>query len=135
MRIGTLAEAAATTTRTLRYYEQEGLLTSTRTLSGYRDYGEDALLRVRNIRELLATGFTINDVREFLSYLDRDLPPIFAESGSCTTAMRVANERLTVLRERLQTLTRLHDRLAARLDQPAFAGPPVNDAHSRRPLS
>jgi len=123
MRIGALAEAAGTTTRTLRYYEQEGLLGSTRTPSGYRDYADDALLRVRNIRELLATGFTINDVRGFLSYLDRDLPPVFADSGGCATAMRIANERLTLLRERLHTLTRLHDSLAARLDQPAFGDP------------
>jgi DNA-binding transcriptional MerR regulator len=123
MRIGALAETAGTTTRTLRYYEQEGLLDSTRTSNGYRDYADDAVLRVRNIRELLATGFTISDVRAFLGYLDRDLPPVFADSGGCATAMRIADERLSLLRERLQTLTHLHDSLAARLDRPGFAHP------------
>ena len=120
MRIGALAAATGTTTRTLRYYEQEGLLDSSRTASGYRDYVDGALLRVRNIRELLATGFTINDVRAFLDYLDRDLPPTFADFGGCTTAIRVAEERLTLLCERIQALTRLHDSVAARLDRPAF---------------
>jgi MerR family transcriptional regulator, copper efflux regulator len=137
MRIGALAQAAKTTTRALRHYEQEGLLASTRTPSGYREYADDALLRVRNIRELLATGFTIGDVRAFLTYLDRDLPPVFADSGGCATAMRVADERLAVLRERLETLTRLHDSLAARLNRPAFGGHAADGveprlAHDRR---
>ncbi|MGI5240614.1 MerR family transcriptional regulator [Dactylosporangium sp. CA-139066] len=120
MRIGALAEAAGTTTRTLRYYEQEGLLTSARTPAGYRDYDLAAVRRVRNIRELLALGFTIADVREFLPWLDRDLPPTFAVGPGCAAAMRVADERLALIRERLDTLTRLHDSLAGRLDRPAF---------------
>ena len=63
MRIGELAAAAGTTTRALRHYEHEGLLTSGRDPNGYRVYGEHAVVRVRNIRELLAIGFTIADVR------------------------------------------------------------------------
>lgn len=121
MRIGALAQAAGTTTRTLRYYEQEGLLESARTPAGYRDYEPAAVRRVRNVRELLALGFTIADVRGFLRFLDRDLPPSFADGPGCTTAMRIADERLALIRERLDTLTRLHDGLAARLNRPAFA--------------
>jgi DNA-binding transcriptional MerR regulator len=83
------------------------------------------LLLVRNIRELLAIGFTISDVRTFLRYLSRDLPPVFADTGSCTEAMRVADERLTVLRERIGALISLHDSLAARLDQPSFGSSTV----------
>jgi MerR family copper efflux transcriptional regulator len=119
MRIGALAELTATTTRTLRYYEQEGLLASARTAAGYRDYPPAAIRRVRNIRELLATGFTIADVRGFLDYLDRDLPPVFGDARGCAAAMRIAHERLATIRERLDTLTRLHDDLATRLGQPA----------------
>jgi DNA-binding transcriptional MerR regulator len=118
MRIGKLAEATGTTVRALRYYEEQGLLASGRTASGYRDYPNDALLRVRNIRELLAIGFTISDVRAFLVYLDQELPPVFADGGGCATAMRVANQRLALLRERIQTLTHLHDTLAARMPGP-----------------
>jgi MerR family copper efflux transcriptional regulator len=115
MRIGALAEQTGTTVRALRHYEAEGLLTSTRTANGYRTYPDTAIRRVRNIRELLATGFTIADVRAFLRYLDRDLPPVFAAEGTCGTAMRVAGERLDDLRTRIAVLTDLHDALAARL--------------------
>ena len=39
MRIGELAEAAGTTTKTLRFYEDQGLLPpAERTPGGYRDY-------------------------------------------------------------------------------------------------
>ena len=47
VRIGELAEAAGTTTKTLRFYEDQGLLPpAERTAAGYRDYTPDALARV-----------------------------------------------------------------------------------------
>ncbi|WP_410810045.1 MerR family transcriptional regulator [Micromonospora sp. 067-2] len=116
MRIGELAAATGTTNRALRYYEQEGLLHSDRTPAGYRDYPEHTELRVRNIRELLAIGFTVSDVRGFLDYLDKPLPPAFVEINGCATAVQIARQRIDRLRDRIETLTRLHDSLAARLD-------------------
>ncbi|MCT9930616.1 MerR family transcriptional regulator [Planotetraspora sp. A-T 1434] len=117
MRIGEVAEAAGTTTRALRYYEQQHLLTARRTATGYRDYDEQAVRRVRNIRELLSIGFTVDDVRTFADLLDRDLPERFAvlDAGTCAEAMRVARERLRVLSERIERLTSLHEQLSARL--------------------
>lgn len=115
MLIGALAEATGTTTRALRHYEKHGLLVSKRASNGYRVFPETSILRVRNIRELLRIGFTVEDVRSFLSYLDRDLPAQFADSGGCTTAIRVAEERLARIRRSIDTLTQLHDGLSARL--------------------
>ncbi len=59
MRIGELAEQAGTSTRTLRYYEQHGLLNARRTTNGYRDYDEGDLRLVREIRSLLEIGFNL----------------------------------------------------------------------------
>lgn len=56
MRIGELAERTATTPRSLRYYEQRGLLTAARTDSGIREYGEEAVDMVVLIQCLLAAG-------------------------------------------------------------------------------
>ena len=64
MRIGELAKAADTTTKTLRFYEAEGLLpTSPRTSSGYRDYGHDAIDRIGfiHVRDLLDTRLAAID--------------------------------------------------------------------------
>ena len=47
MRIGQLAAATGTTTRTLRFYENSGLLPpADRAANGYRDYGQDAVSRL-----------------------------------------------------------------------------------------
>ena len=54
MRIGELAAATGTTTKTLRFYEDSGLLPPPeRTTNGYRDYGPDAVSR------LAGAGFEI----------------------------------------------------------------------------
>ncbi|MFJ6655123.1 MerR family transcriptional regulator [Streptomyces sp. NPDC091377] len=64
MRIGEAAAAAGTTARALRFYEQRGLLPPpARTASGQREYGPGEVARVRVIRELLALGLTVEDVR------------------------------------------------------------------------
>ncbi|HET6706543.1 MerR family transcriptional regulator [Amycolatopsis sp.] len=58
MRIGELAERTGVSTRLLRYYEEQGLLTPSRDRNGYRSFDEDAVLRVRQIRRLLGAGLT-----------------------------------------------------------------------------
>ncbi|MET7914244.1 MerR family transcriptional regulator, partial [Streptomyces avermitilis] len=80
MLIGELAVETGITTRALRYYEEQGLLESDRTPAGYRLYERAAIRRVRNIRELLSCGFTVEDVKSLLAYLDADLPDVFSYS-------------------------------------------------------
>ncbi|MFC9641616.1 MerR family transcriptional regulator, partial [Streptomyces mirabilis] len=80
MLIGELAARAGTTTRALRYYEEQGLLESDRTSAGYRLYEPGAVRRVRNIRELLSCGLTVEDVKSLLAYLDADLPEVLSYS-------------------------------------------------------
>ncbi|MFF1469478.1 MerR family transcriptional regulator, partial [Streptomyces mirabilis] len=80
MLIGELAAQAGTTTRALRYYEEQGLLESDRTSAGYRLYEPGAVRRVRNIRELLSCGLTVEDVKSLLAYLDADLPEVLSYS-------------------------------------------------------
>lgn len=66
MRIGDAAAAAGTTPRALRLYEERGLLPAPRrTATGQRAYGPDEVARVRVIRELLALGLTVEDLRSF----------------------------------------------------------------------
>ncbi|MCK9927943.1 MerR family DNA-binding protein [Frankia sp. Mgl5] len=117
MRIGELACAAGTTTRALRYYEEQGLLNPQRAASGYRYYDREAVTRVENIRRLLATGFTLQDIRSFLAFLDRPLPDQFRPAPMCQDALAVAARRLASLDERIDALTQLRDRLARRLPE------------------
>ncbi|MER6145368.1 MerR family transcriptional regulator [Streptomyces sparsogenes] len=121
MLIGELAERTGTTTRALRYYEAQGLLESDRTSAGYRVYGPGAVTRVRNIRDLLASGFTVEDVKSFVAYLDDDLPEVFTYSPTCADGYAVGARRVAELEERIASLTRLRGILVRRM--PWLAAP------------
>jgi DNA-binding transcriptional MerR regulator len=69
MLIGELAQRAATSTRTLRYYEARGLVRPLRAANGYRSYDEAELRVVTEIRALLAVGFDLDDIRPFVACL------------------------------------------------------------------
>jgi DNA-binding transcriptional MerR regulator len=56
VRIGELARRTGVSERSLRYYEEQGLLTAGRTPGGHRDYPEAAVDRVIRIQELFAAG-------------------------------------------------------------------------------
>src|SRR6266508_2605624 len=70
MRIGELARRAGASARSIRYYEQQGLLLARRRDNGYRDYDEADLRLVREIRSLLVNGFDLEEIRPFIDCLD-----------------------------------------------------------------
>lgn len=83
MRIGELASAASVSTKTVRYYESIGLLPEPdRTASGYRDYGDDALERLRFVRDAQATGLSLAEIASVL-----ELKAAGATSCAHTTAL------------------------------------------------
>lgn len=110
MRIGELAEYTGASARSLRYYEQQGLLTPSRDTNGYRLYEPLSIVRAVNIRELLSAGLTSTDVLQYIEHgcLDRPL----AESPRCTGELDTARKRLSGLDERIARLQSLRDRLA-----------------------
>lgn len=60
MKIGELAKLTNTSTKTIRFYEDSGLLSPpARTASGYRDYGPEIVDRLRFIRRGQAAGLTL----------------------------------------------------------------------------
>ena len=69
MRIGELAKRAGITTRALRFYEAQGLLGGRRAPNGYREYDENDVLLVSEIRTLQAIGLTLEDTRPFVECL------------------------------------------------------------------
>jgi DNA-binding transcriptional MerR regulator len=70
VRIGELAERAGVSVRSLRYYEEQGLLTSDRSQSGQRHYTEDAVERVRFLQRLYAAGLSSRTIGELLPCVD-----------------------------------------------------------------
>jgi DNA-binding transcriptional MerR regulator len=66
MRIGELAERTGASVRSLRYYGEQGLLDSSRTPGGQREYDDGDVARVEWLRLLLAAGMTTAGIRELL---------------------------------------------------------------------
>ncbi|SDM83939.1 MerR family transcriptional regulator [Allokutzneria albata] len=72
MRIGELSRRTGVSIRMLRYYDEQGLLSATRTGGGYREYDENAVDRVRCIRRLHSSALPTPVVRQVLSTLCGD---------------------------------------------------------------
>ncbi len=75
MKIGELARTAGLNASAIRYYEKSGLLAAPQRLGGQRRYANDALSRVLLIRFATDMGFTLSEIKLFLSGL-RDNTPV-----------------------------------------------------------
>ena len=67
MNIGEAARASGLPPKTIRYYEEIGLVRSDRRDNNYRDYSEIALHNLRFLQRARALGFSIEDCRQLLS--------------------------------------------------------------------
>jgi DNA-binding transcriptional MerR regulator len=112
VRIGELARRTGATTRALRYYEERGLLGSGRGENGYRDYGPEAVVRVRNIRRLLEAGLSSDDVRQLDGCLERDLD----HEPTCQDAIALYEQRLASVERRIDALADVHRSLRQQLE-------------------
>jgi len=72
MRIGELSAATGVSARSLRYYEEQGLLRSHRSASGQRLYDDAAVERVGTIQGLYAAGLNSSKIFELLPCLDAE---------------------------------------------------------------
>lgn len=73
MNIGVVARKSGLPAKTIRYYEDIGLVKADRKSNGYRDYSEEHLNTLRFLARARSLGFSIEDCRQLLSlYEDRD---------------------------------------------------------------
>ena len=110
MQIGELAKLTNTSPKTIRFYEDSGLLPSpARSASGYRDYRPEIADRLRFIRRGQAAGLTLQKVRQILAIHDRGEVP-------CGHVRGVLNTRLDQVRAQIAELVALEGHLQALLD-------------------
>jgi DNA-binding transcriptional MerR regulator len=98
MRIGELAEHTGVSRRSLRYYEEQGLLVSERTPGGHREYPGSAVDRVIRIQELFAAGLPSSRIAQLLPCM-RD-----ADGGPSAIATRQLVTDLTRERDRINRM-------------------------------
>ena len=117
MRIGELAAAAGTTTKTLRFYEESGLLPQTeRAANGYRDYGPEALSRLDFIRRGRIAGLTLAQIREVIDIRDGGEAP-------CHHVYELFAARVLDIERQIADLDALRADLSQRRDQAGEADP------------
>jgi DNA-binding transcriptional MerR regulator len=121
MQIGELAKLANTSAKTIRFYEDSGLLPPpARTASGYRDYRPEIVDRLRFIHRGQTAGLTLQKVRQILAIHDRgDLP--------CRHVRQVLNTRLDQVRAQIAELVALEGHLQILLDHASHAAPTDHD--------
>jgi len=120
VRIGELAEATGASVRSLRYYEQQGLLRSQRTGGGQREYDGSAVEYVQLIRCYLRAGVPTKVIGELMPCM---------RTGTTTAAQRAL---LLGERERLSgqiaELLALQERLDWVIDQAEVRAEPAEHA-------
>lgn len=72
-RIGDLAAMFGITPRTIRYYEELGLLKSGDRSEGlHRRYPSTTIIHLRRVAQLKSHGLSLGEIREFFDLADRD---------------------------------------------------------------
>lgn len=115
MQIGQLASRAGVSPKTIRYYEDAGLLAPPpRTASGYRDYDDRAVLRLRFIRAAQSIGLSLGEIREILAFRDRGETPCRHVAALIEGHALDLDERISELQRMRRELERLSQRAKRR---------------------
>ncbi|MFD4668900.1 MerR family transcriptional regulator [Lentzea sp. NPDC058450] len=115
MNIGALAERTGVKPRLLRYYEEVGILHPVRSPNGYRTYGEPAVGRVLQIREMIESGLTTDMIREVLPCMEAAKTPQDIEMCPASKDLDGLRKQLAGIERRLDVLQRNRDAIKAYL--------------------
>lgn len=121
--IGKLAALAEITADTVRYYEEERLLPpAARSAGGYRLYDQDAIRRIRFIKQVQHCGFTLSEIRDLLELHASDRACCEDVRSQVIEKKRQLEHKIKALR----SMTKALDRLIAdctRKERPAVECP------------
>ncbi|MEM7430187.1 MAG: Cu(I)-responsive transcriptional regulator [Pseudomonadota bacterium] len=102
MNIGAAAKASGLPPKTIRYYEEIGLILPDRRDNSYRDYSSDHVHKLRFIQRARSLGFSVEDCRQLLSlYEDK--------SRASAHVKELAREHLTEIERKIAELTSMRD--------------------------
>jgi DNA-binding transcriptional MerR regulator len=117
MRIGEAAAAASVTAKTLRFYEDRGLLpTAERAPNGCRDYSEETVTRLGFIRRGRTAGLALAQIREILQLRD-------AGGAPCRHVLELLSKELADLDTQIAELTAMRAAVAGFHDVAAAGDP------------
>lgn len=97
--IGELARQTGASVRSIRHYDEHGLLASTRACNGYRAFPAAAVTQVRQIQRMIATGFSLAEIRAF-----PDCMRMIEGAGMCPETTTVQRKRLASIERQIADL-------------------------------
>ncbi|WP_248929693.1 MerR family transcriptional regulator [Paenibacillus hamazuiensis] len=109
MKIGELSKRTGVSIRMLRYYEEQGLLTSVRQENGYREYHNLAEEQVHMIRFYLGLGLTTEQISSFLHCV------LMNKEAFCREIVPVYKKKLEELERQIHQLTEIKSNLEERM--------------------
>ena len=105
MNIGEVADRSGIPTKTIRYYEDIGLVTPQRSGNGYRAFRETDLHKLTFLGRARALGFSIEDCRTLLSLYED-------ETRESAQVKAVAEEHLTEIDSKIAQLQAMRETLS-----------------------
>jgi len=106
MKIGELAEASGVSVRSIRHYDQHGMLASSRSGNGYRAFQPVSVNQVKQIQRLIAAGFSLEEIRSFPECM------LLIEGAlACPETSETQRKRLAILDKQIEMLNKQRSRL------------------------
>jgi DNA-binding transcriptional MerR regulator len=105
---GEMARRSSNTLRTVRFYEEEGILHPVRrTEGGHRLFDPRELERLTLVTDMRSAGLSLDEIKHVLDVKQRS----GSASGAAREATAILNRRIEALRDKLAVLTRLQEDL------------------------
>lgn len=104
MKIGELSQRSGVPTKTIRFYEDRGVLPApARASNGYRDYSDDAVDRLRFVKDAQRTGLTLTEISAILDLRRQG-------AATCEHVINLLDGHLADLERHIERLqqTRVH---------------------------
>ena len=110
MNIGDVSRLSGLPAKTIRYYEDIGLVTPLRSHNGYRSFRDSDLHKLAFLGRARSLGFSIDDCRNLMAlYEDR--------TRASADVKTIAREHLKHIDQKLKELNEMHDTLAHLIDE------------------
>lgn len=109
MNIGEVAERSGLAPKTIRYYEDIGLIRPQRSGNGYRAFRETDLHKLAFLGRARTLGFSIDDCRTLMSLYED-------EARESAQVKAIAEEHLTAIDEKIAQLRAMRETLSHLVD-------------------
>jgi len=110
MNIGNVSTLSGLPVKTIRYYEDIGLVSPLRDTNGYRAFREKELHKLAFLGRARSLGFTIEDCRALLALYED-------ETRASADVKRIANEHLEQIETKIAGLEAMRDTLSHLIDE------------------